>query len=46
MHCMKCGALLDSISEEQMIGKYIELCPRDAFYEKNIPDAQSEEELD
>lgn len=38
MHCMKCGALLDSISDEQKIGRYITLCPRDAFVEKNVPD--------
>jgi len=40
---MKCGALLDSIDDEQMIGKYITLCPRDALYEKNIPDTQEED---
>lgn len=34
---MKCGALLDGISPEQKIGKYITLCPRDAFVENNIP---------
>jgi len=40
---MKCGALLDSIGEEQKVGKYITLCPRDAFIEKNIPDTQEED---
>jgi len=40
MHCMKCGSILDSIDDDQMIGKYIVLCPRDAFMEKNIPDTQ------
>ncbi len=37
MICTKCGALLDSITDEQKIGKYITLCPRDALMEKNIP---------
>ena len=41
---MKCGALLDSISDEQKIGKYITLCPRDAYIENNIPDSEVEEE--
>jgi len=40
---MKCGALLDSISPEQKIGKYITLCVRDAFIEKNIPDGEDED---
>jgi len=40
---MKCGALLDSIGEEQKIGNYITLCPRDALYEKNIPDTREED---
>jgi len=37
---MKCGALLDSISDEQKIGKYITLCTRDAMIEKSIPDSE------
>ncbi|MGI0041845.1 MAG: hypothetical protein ACRD94_07775 [Nitrosopumilaceae archaeon] len=37
---MKCGVILDSIDDEQRIGKYITLCPRDAFIEKNIPDTE------
>lgn len=44
MMCMKCGALLDGITEEQKIGKYITLCPRDAFFEKNIPFGEEEED--
>lgn len=44
MHCMKCGSILDSIGEDQMIGKYIVLCPRDALYEKNIPDTRDDED--
>jgi len=42
---MKCGAVLESIGEEQKVGKYIVLCPRDAFIEKNIPDDYEEEEF-
>ncbi len=42
---MKCGALLDGITDEQKIGKYIVLCPRDAFIEKNIPNETDEEEF-
>ena len=45
MHCMKCGALLDGISPEQKIGKYITLCPRDALFEKTIPVETDEEEF-
>jgi len=41
---MKCGSLLDSISDEQMVGRHITLCPRDALYEKNIPEETKEEE--
>ncbi len=41
---MKCGALLESVSDEQMIGKYITLCTRDALIENNIPDTKEEEE--
>jgi len=41
---MKCGALLDSISPEQKIGRYITLCPRDAMIEKGVPDAEVNEE--
>ena len=40
---MKCGAVLESIGEEQKIGKYITLCPRDALIEKTIPDEIEEE---
>jgi len=40
---MKCGALLDGISPEQRIGKYITLCPRDAYMEQNIPDVEEED---
>ncbi len=42
---MKCGAVLESIGEEQRVGKYIVLCPRDALIEKTIPDSEEEEEL-
>ena len=42
MICMKCGALLDSITDEQKIGKYITLCPRDALIEKTIPDDEED----
>jgi len=34
---MRCGALLDGFSEEQKIGKYITLCPRDAQLEHDVP---------
>jgi len=39
---MKCGALLESVSDEQMIGNYITLCTRDAYIEKNIPIPEEE----
>ncbi len=42
---MKCGALLDGISPEQQIGKYITLCPRDAYIETFIPDSEEEKEF-
>ena len=42
---MKCGAVLESIGEEQRVGEYIVLCPRDALIEKTIPDEIEEEEL-
>jgi len=34
---MRCGALLESVGEEQRIGKYIVLCPRDAQLEHDVP---------
>ena len=43
MICTKCGALLDSITEEQKIGRYITLCPRDAFFEKTTPFVDEED---
>lgn len=42
---MKCGALLESIGEEQKIGKYIVLCTRDALIENTIPDYGEDEEV-
>ncbi len=41
---MKCGAVLESIGEEQKIGRYIVLCPRDAMIERTIPDGRDDEE--
>ncbi len=45
MHCIRCGALLDGISPEQRIGKYITLCPRDAQLERDVPYEVEEEEF-